>query len=122
MTTATGDTLQMNYDVLRRISSVSSNMCAKEHYYEDISGRTIIRQHSLLFAALLHYSYKKQRKGSAYDRISNCTIAARKGNVTGSTCGASPNQRQRCGHVRAGQTITVTEHGGPPVPGLWRHD
>jgi hypothetical protein len=60
MTTATGDTLQMNYDVLRRLSSVRSGMY---NYYEDISDRATIRQPSLLFATLLHYSYKNSERG-----------------------------------------------------------
>ena len=40
MTTATGQTLQMNYDVLRRLSSVSSDLYTKQYTYKDYSNRT----------------------------------------------------------------------------------
>ena len=40
MTTATGQTLYMNYDVLRRLSSVSSDLYTKQYTYKDYSNRT----------------------------------------------------------------------------------
>lgn len=40
MTTATGQTLQMNYDVLRRLSSVSSDLYTKSYTYKNLTDRT----------------------------------------------------------------------------------
>ena len=40
MTTATGQTLQMNYDVLRRLSSVSSDLYTKSYTYQSVRDKT----------------------------------------------------------------------------------
>ena len=74
MTTATGQTLQMNYDALRRLSSVSSSRYTKSYTYRNLSNtQTTTQVTNLTYTGLpvgLNYSYTYNNLGN----IATCTM------------------------------------------------
>ena len=78
MTTATGQTLHMNYDVLRRLSSVSSDLYTKSYTYGNVRGNSTNQISQLQYTGLptsLAFGY-------TYDALGNiATYTAPDGEV-----------------------------------------
>ncbi len=114
MTTATGQTLRMNYDVLRRLSSVSSNLYTKNYTYKNLSDRTTSLVSQLQYTGLptsLAFGY-------TYDALGNiATYTAPDGEVItytydnlGQLLSAAGDQTYSYTYDSAGNILTANGH------------
>ena len=71
MTTASGDTLQMCYDALRRISAVESNLCTKNYTYVNLENSTTNQVSMLRYTGLP----SNITFGYTYDGLGNISAA-----------------------------------------------
>ena len=114
MTTATGQTLHMNYDVLRRLSSVSSDLYTKSYTYGNVRGNSTNQISQLQYTGLptpLAFGY-------TYDALGNiATYTAPDGEVItytydnlGQLLSAAGDQTYTYTYDNAGNILTANGH------------